>query len=86
MGPSPTDRAKNGTKRHVIANMKGLPLAATITAANKHEEILCEKVRAILARRVQKLRDFYDLFMPSKHGYKIEDLAKEIVEKVRASL
>ncbi|MEM3448263.1 MAG: nucleotidyl transferase AbiEii/AbiGii toxin family protein [Candidatus Bathyarchaeia archaeon] len=49
-------------------------------------EILCEKVRAILTRRVQKLRDFYDLFMLSKHGYKIEDLIKEIIEKTRASL
>ena len=54
--------------------------------AYDEREILCEKVRAILTRRAQKLRDFYDLFMLSKHGYKIEDLAKEILEKVRASL
>ena len=54
--------------------------------AYDEREILCEKVRAILTRRAQKLRDFYDLFMLSKHGYKIGDLAKETVEKVRASL
>lgn len=49
-------------------------------------EILCEKVRAILTRRAQKLRDFYDLFVLSTYGFKLEDLRGEIAEKVRASL
>ncbi len=54
--------------------------------AYDEKEILCEKVRAILTRRAQKLRDFYDLFVLSKHGFKAEDLKKEILEKIRASL
>jgi predicted nucleotidyltransferase component of viral defense system len=54
--------------------------------AYDEREILCEKVRAILTRRVQKLRDFYDLFVLSKHGFKLRDLKRQIVEKVRASL
>jgi len=37
MGQSSTERAKNGTKRHVIANSRGLPLAAIVTRANKHD-------------------------------------------------
>lgn len=36
-GPNPTDRARNGAKRHVIANSSGLPLAATVTGANAHD-------------------------------------------------
>lgn len=36
-------------------------------------EILCEKVRAILTRRVQKLRDFYDLYMLDRAGLRVED-------------
>jgi len=54
--------------------------------AYDEREILCEKVRAILTRRTQKLRDFYDLFKLSKRGIKIENLEKEIVEKIKASL
>ena len=33
-GPNPTDRAKSGTKRHVLTDGGGVPLAVVITAAN----------------------------------------------------
>jgi len=33
-GPNPTDRAKSGTKRHVLTDGGGVPLATVITAAN----------------------------------------------------
>ncbi|MEM2913180.1 MAG: nucleotidyl transferase AbiEii/AbiGii toxin family protein [Candidatus Bathyarchaeia archaeon] len=49
-------------------------------------EILCEKVRAILTRRAQKIRDLYDLFILQKHGFYAGDLKNEILEKIRASL
>lgn len=49
-------------------------------------EILCEKVRAILTRRVQKLRDFYDLYMLEKAGFNTEALGEEAVKKTKASL
>ena len=41
--------------------------------AYDEREILCEKVRAILTRRAQKLRDFYDIFVLRKHGFNAED-------------
>lgn len=50
------------------------------------KEILCEKVRAILTKRVQKLRDFCDLFVLLKRGFKAEDLKEEILENTKASL
>jgi predicted nucleotidyltransferase component of viral defense system len=49
-------------------------------------EILCEKVRAILTRRAQKLRDFYDLFILDSHGFKVGQLEEESVHKTKASL
>ena len=49
-------------------------------------EILCEKVRAILTRRTQKLRDFYDLFMLEKSGCNIRELKEEIIAKIKACL
>lgn len=48
-------------------------------------EILSEKVRAILTRKTQKLRDFYDLFVLDKKGIKIENQIEEIKRKIRFS-
>jgi predicted nucleotidyltransferase component of viral defense system len=54
--------------------------------AYDEREILCEKVRAIFTRRTQKLRDFYDLFMLDRSGFKTERLKEEIIKKTKASL
>lgn len=37
VGPNPTDRGKSGTKRHLVVERKGIPLATRITAANVHD-------------------------------------------------
>jgi len=54
--------------------------------AYDEREILCEKVRAILTRRAQKLRDFYDIMMLEKHGFTIEQFSDEIGRKIKAAL
>ena len=36
-GPNPTDRGKNGSKRHLITDARGTPLAIAHTAANVHD-------------------------------------------------
>jgi len=54
--------------------------------AYDEREILCEKVRAIFTRRAQKLRDFYDLFVLDKSGFKVERLKEGIIKKTKASL
>lgn len=54
--------------------------------AYDEREILCEKVRAILTRKAQKLRDFYDLFVLHKHGFEAKNLEHEILEKIKAGL
>ena len=51
--------------------------------AYSKEEILCEKVRAVLTRRTQKLRDFYDIFMLKKEGLKAEMFKDEIIKKTK---
>jgi transposase len=33
-GPNPTDRSKSGSKHHVLTDAQGIPLSATVTAAN----------------------------------------------------
>lgn len=36
-GPTPTDRGRPGTKRHVVTDAQGVPLAQLITPANQNE-------------------------------------------------
>lgn len=36
-GPNPTDRRKSGSKHHVMTDGQGIPLSATVTAANVNE-------------------------------------------------
>jgi transposase len=36
-GPNPTDRRKLGSKHHVLTDAHGIPLAATLTGANRHD-------------------------------------------------
>jgi putative transposase len=36
-GPNPTDRSKIGTKRHLLIDGNGAPLAFHLTAANRHD-------------------------------------------------
>jgi transposase len=36
-GANPTDRGKSGTKRHVVVDRQGIPLAVTMSAANVHD-------------------------------------------------
>jgi transposase len=38
-GPNPTDRAKRGSKRHLICDGQGVPLAIHLTAANCHDSL-----------------------------------------------
>jgi transposase len=41
-GPNPTDRGKPGTKRHVLVDASGVPLALLLSAANVHDSRLLE--------------------------------------------
>ncbi|WP_425284015.1 IS5 family transposase [Methylobacterium phyllostachyos] len=44
LGPIPTDRGKLGTKRHVLTDAKGVPLALKLTGANVHDSRMLEAV------------------------------------------
>jgi transposase len=41
-GKNPTDRGKQGTKRHLIVDQEGIPLAILLTAANVNETTMLE--------------------------------------------
>jgi transposase len=39
-GPNPTDRGRPGSKRHLLVDGHGIPLALLLTAANRHDSKL----------------------------------------------
>ncbi|WP_274390156.1 IS5 family transposase [Azospirillum doebereinerae] len=41
-GPNPTDRGRPGTKRHVITDRNGTPLAIRLTGANRNDSMMVE--------------------------------------------
>jgi IS5 family transposase len=43
-GPTPTNRGKPGTKRHLVADKNGIPLAQVTTAANVNETTVLERL------------------------------------------
>lgn len=54
-GPNPTDRRKLGSKHHVLTDAHGIPLAAVLTKANRHDITqlfpLLEKVPRVRGQR-----------------------------------
>jgi putative transposase len=52
VGPNPTDRGKNGTKRSLIVEADGGPLGVVVAGANVHDTKLLEQtVEAIVVER-----------------------------------
>ena len=43
-GPDPTVYGRLGTKYHLLVTADGLPLAVTITGANRHDSMLVEPI------------------------------------------
>ncbi len=37
MGPSPVDRARPGSKHHLLVDATGIPLAWTVTSGNRND-------------------------------------------------
>jgi transposase len=64
-GPNPTDRGKRGSKRYLVVDAVGVPLAVKHTAANVHDLMMFEEMvdpiapirrsRGRLRKRPQKL-------------------------------
>jgi transposase len=54
-GPNPTDRARPGSKHHVVTDAKGIPLATILTGANRHDVTqllpLLDKIPPVRGRR-----------------------------------
>jgi hypothetical protein len=43
-GPNPTDKGKPGSKRHLVVDRQGVPLAIQLTAAKVHDSLVFESL------------------------------------------
>lgn len=59
-GPNPTDRGKRGSKRHLVVDRNGIPLAVLLSAANVHDsrifEALLEAIPPVRRKRAGRPR------------------------------
>jgi hypothetical protein len=74
-GPSPVDRSRLGSKHHVICCGNGIPLASTVTAANRNDVTqlleLVDRIAPVgphqkfrrLARRYDRRADIHQAFL-----------------------
>ena len=53
VGPNPTDRGKNGTKRHILVDEYGVPLSIVVTGANRHD---VTQIESVLKNRIRNPR------------------------------
>lgn len=75
-GPNPTDRAKNGTKKHVLVDERGGPLAVVIAAANVNDHKLLEQtIEAIVVQRPDPGRVTQHLCLDKAYDNKASDQA-----------
>lgn len=42
-GPSPTDRGKLCSKRHIVVDARGIPLVILVSGANRHDSKMFER-------------------------------------------
>ena len=74
-GPNPTNRAKPGTKRHLVVDRAGAPLATCLSAANRDDstvfEALIDAIPAIKRARGRPLQ------RPTKlHADRVPDIPR----------
>jgi putative transposase len=69
-GPNPTDRAKLGTKRHVLTDGRGVPLGVTLTGANIPDMRMVGKtLDAVVLRRQDGRRRPDNLCLDKGYDY-----------------
>jgi len=80
-GPSPVDRAKAGTKRSVLTDRRGAPLAISVTGANTPDKTLAlETVDGIgVARPERGVYRLHHLCLDK--GYDYEDVIAGMLER-----
>ena len=79
-GPSPTDRAKLGTKRHVLTDARGVPIGVELTGANIHDKWMAgATLDAVVFRSARGPRRPDNLCLDK--GYDYRDTEQEVWDR-----
>ena len=82
-GPNPTDRAKAGSKHHIITDAQGIPLAVRLTGANAHDVTqaleLVDAIPAVKGKRGRPRKR--PLQAQGDRGYDSEPVRKELKKR-----
>jgi len=74
-GPSPVDRAKTGSKHHVITEGTGIPLAVKLTGGNRHDVTqllpLIEAIPPVRGKRGRPRRRPDELYADRAYDYDV---------------
>ena len=80
-GPNPTDRGKSGTKRHVLTDQRGAPLAVTITAANCHDMKAAFATLDALVPRRPPIRPYHPQHLCLDKGYDYPEIDEGVRQR-----
>jgi len=70
VGPNPTDRGKRGTKRSLLTDGAGIPLAVAIDGANRHDsKLLAATLDGIVVLRPEPEEDAQHLCLDKGYDY-----------------
>lgn len=80
VGKNPTDRGKNGTKRSVLVDQRGLPLALAIDGANRHDVKLLEETLDNCVLEPQQTEEQPPSHLCADAGYTGKKARKQIID------
>jgi len=79
-GPNPTDRAKSGTKRSLLTDGEGVPLALAVAGANVHDKRLVEPtLKSFAVRRPRPKTGAHKQHFLADKGYDFADIRALLV-------
>lgn len=79
-GRNPTDRGKQGSKRHLLVDARGAPLAIIVSRANAHDKTCAlELLDCLIVVRPQRMYRVHHLC--ADKGYDFEDIRQGITER-----
>jgi putative transposase len=80
-GPSPVDRGKKGTKRSILTDRRGAPLAIVVTKANTNDKtVALETLDAIIVNRPEKVVNRLHHLCLDK-GYDYDDVIEGVLAR-----
>ncbi len=80
-GRNPTDRAKWGTKRHIITDQRGAPLGLCVTGANRHDKRVALRVVDAIAVERPVPTDAAPQHLCGDKGYDFDDVREGFAQR-----